>query len=284
MRSTTLWPLLIGASACAQPAQSPAPEASPGPVATTSAPSASAERASASAAAPPPIPMAMASASASAAPRAKADPPSQAVLDGLPVRPCEVAATHTPGGAPGGVTLRRVQPDGFPLDVGFADDPPEVFTYDASGRVTRGQRGTYTYGRAGQVTVTRSGHVTRLRVDAKGRVAEHNGARHTYDAKGRLTRVAHASGRFVAYTYAADGTYKTSHNYPDRDEFCEADLVEVKRDGRGRISLDRFDGCGINETPHSLHYHYDESDRLIRVDVDLNSDGSIDGVVTLRPC
>jgi len=272
-----LFSALTGLALASCRSSSPTPE--PPPFRPTSSVTLASPAHSASAGAlatPPPT----ASASASAVASASAAP--VAPVDSVPVRPCEVRLTsvvHRDNNEC--VELRRVAPEGLPLLACFRDGPPLRFRYDTQGRIVSSPEARYEHSGA---TSTRIGGKTRtsMRFDLKtGQVLSNQGATYSYDPRGRLSRV-DSGGRFLKYTYAPDGTYKTSHNYPDRDEFCEADLVELRRDARGRVAVDRFDNCGINETPHTLTYRYDASDRIEAIDVDFSSDGSVDGVVQLR--
>lgn len=199
------------------------------------------------------------------------------------MRPCVVTSTRLPGAAPGGVTLRRVQPEGQPLAVGLGDEPPMRFVYDAKGRVLEGQRGRYVHAPDGTAILTLDGRRTKVAFDARGRLVQDGPTRFEYDPLGRLAR-ATSGRRFVAHEYAKDGTYRVRHNYPDREEFCESDLVEVVRDARGRVASDRYDGCGMNETPNTVRYGYDERDRLVTIEVDLGSNGHADAIVRLEHC
>ncbi|MDO9016966.1 MAG: hypothetical protein Q8S73_04940 [Deltaproteobacteria bacterium] len=120
-----------------------------------------------------------------------------------------------------------------------------------------------------------------LGFDAAGRVVREGASRTTYTPDGRVAR-REGGGRFVEFVYQPDGTYTTRHNYPDRDEFCLADRVEVRVDAQGRPVLDRYDHCGINEVPRTLRTTYRGDERIERIEVDLGSDGTIEGAVILR--
>jgi hypothetical protein len=221
--------------------------------------------------------------SASSVASAPASPPPPP-LDLPPARPCEVAAEKVPGGASDSacVDLRRVQPEGHASSACFRGEPPARYRYDAQGRIESAPGVRYRWGKGGAATRIAGRDSTEVRFDlATKRLVSQAGNKLRYDDKGRLVR-AEGGGRFIAYDYAPDGTYKTSHNYPDRDEFCEADLVKVTRDDKGRVLTDVYDHCGINEAPHTLTYHYDEENRIRLIEVDFASDGGTDGVVRLR--
>lgn len=163
----------------------------------------------------------------------------------------------------------------------FARTSQLSFRYDDKGRIVESPTAKYTYGAGREATRSTGGRATKLQLDAGGRLVQDGAERLRYDALGRLVR-AESGGRFLAYLYAPDDTYTTNHNYPDRDEFCVADRVEVVRDARGRVARDRYDHCGINEIPRTLHYHYGPKDELETLEVDLQSDASIDATLRLR--
>lgn len=219
-----------------------------------------------------------------------ADGASAAVAPPVPVppldlplaKPCAVEISGRDSGASDVcIPLERVQPEGRPLDVCLSRTARLVFRFDASGRIVGSPGATYTYGPGRDGVRVSRGQTTKLTFDASGRIVKEGTESLRYDARGRLVRREGAK-RFLAYIYAPDDTYTTSHNYPDRDEFCVADRVEVRRDPRGRVELDRYDHCGINEVPRTLHYRYGPSDVLDTIDVDVESDGTIDGTVKLR--
>jgi YD repeat-containing protein len=164
--------------------------------------------------------------------------------------------------------------------VGIGGPPLLRYSYDDQGRILSGPSTRYVHGKNGAArSGDRAGHVV---FNARGRLVSDGSTHHTYDALGRLVRVDFGGSRFLAYKYAADGTYTTDHNDPDSDEFCEASLTEVRRDARGLIVLDRFEGCLINEFSHTLRYSHDERDRIQRIDIDLDSDGTVELIVKLR--
>lgn len=197
-------------------------------------------------------------------------------------RPCEVIVEPRGAGHPRECfELDRVQPEGHPLSVCVEQPQRLVFVFDAQGRVLEGPGVTYEHGHGGAAKRKQAGRVTRVRFDASGRLVEDGPSRRRHDAAGRLLRVDDGK-HFVEYVYAPDGTYTTRHNYPDRDEFCLSDRVEVRRDERGRPAVDRHEHCEINETPRTLHYRYDVQGRLERIEIDVGSDGSIDAELRLR--
>lgn len=197
-------------------------------------------------------------------------------------KPCAVEISGRDSGASDVcIPLERVQPEGRPLDVCLSRTARLTFRFDASGRIVGSSAATYTYGPGRDGVRVSGGRATKLTFDASGRIVREGSETLRYDTKGRLVRREGAK-RFLAYTYAPDDTYTTTHNYPDRDEFCVADRVEVRRDPRGRVALDRYDHCGINEVPRTLHYSYGPNDVLDTIDVDVESDGTIDGTVKLR--
>lgn len=219
-----------------------------------------------------------------------ADGASATVMTGTPAppldlplsKPCAVEISGRDGGAGDAcIPLERVQPEGRPLDVCLSRTSRLAFHFDASGRIVSSPGATYTYGSGRDGVRVSGGRSTKLTFDASGRIVKEGSETLRYDASGRLVRREGAK-RFLAYTYAPDDTYTTTHNYPDRDEFCVADRVEVRRDPRGRVALDRYDHCGINEVPRTLHYHYGSNDVLDAIDVDVESDGTIDATVKLR--
>ncbi len=178
------------------------------------------------------------------------------------------------------IDLDAVQPEGRPLTLCLARTPSLAFRYDDAGRVVSAAGARYAYTR-GAATRTCDGRATRVAFDAAGRLVRDGEQRRRFDAAGRLVRE-ESGGRYLAYEYGPDGTYTTRHNYPDSDEFCVADRVEVQRDARGRVALERYDGCAINEVARTLRYAYGEGDRLESIEVDLGSDGTRDATLRLR--
>lgn len=198
-------------------------------------------------------------------------------------RPCEVRVelADDAGSAAECVELERVRPEGRALSVCFGPSAPLRFRYDGAGRIVEAPGATYAHQRNGSATRTRGTVRTTLAFDPAGRVVREDRSRITYTPDGRVAR-REGGGRFVEYVYQPDGTYTTRHNYPDRDEFCVADLVEVRLDAQGRPALERYDNCGINEVPRTLRTSYGSGDRIERIEVDLRSDGTTEGTVRLR--
>ncbi len=181
---------------------------------------------------------------------------------------------------PACITLDRVQPESVPLGVCFGEPTTLRFRYDAEARIVESPSGTYTHRTGGRATWSRGRERIALTFDEAHRLIQRGRVRYRYDDAGRLVRI-EESGHHLAYVYGADDTYTTEHDYPDSDEFCVADRVEVTRDTHGRVATDRYDNCGINEIPRTLAYRYDEAGALVGVDVDLLSDGSVEVVLTL---
>ncbi len=198
-------------------------------------------------------------------------------------RPCEVRVevAGDAGNPAECVELERVRPEGRALSVCFGAGAPLRFRYDASGRIVAAPGATYAHQRNGSATRTRGTVRTALGFDAAGRVVREGASRITYTPDGRIAR-REGGGRFLEYAYRPDGTYTTTHNYPDSEEFCVADLVEVRLDDRGRPALERYDNCAINEMPHTLRTTYGANDRIERIEVDVLSDGTTEGAVRLR--
>lgn len=218
-----------------------------------------------------------------AAPAVDASAPTVAAAPIEPpyARPCSItvrsqmAATDT-----NCARLYRVRPTDTEFEVCNTQTTPFVFRYDANGRIVSGRNATFrwTRDRSGTRTVGRQN--TAVTIDAEHRFVTVGTIRNTFDAQGRLTRQEGAR-RFLQYNYNADGTFTTNHNYPDSEEFCVADLVEVRRNARGLPEVERFDNCGINETAYTLRYEFGEGNRIDAVHVDLESNGSDDLHVTL---
>jgi hypothetical protein len=199
-----------------------------------------------------------------------------------PSRPCAIEISRlTPDPNDECLELDRVRPEGRALSVCFARASRLTFRYDENGRIVESPLAKYTYGPGRTGTRVTGNRTSKLAFDAEGRLVQDGAERLRYDARGRLVR-SESGARFLAYVYAPDDTYTTDHNYPDRDEFCVADRVEVVRDSVGRVAKDRYDHCGINETPRTLHYHYGPHDELVSVDVDLHSDATLDATLKLR--
>ncbi|MFO0555701.1 MAG: hypothetical protein U0271_45410 [Polyangiaceae bacterium] len=224
-----------------------------------------------------PAPQSSSSSSAVATTQASAAP----ILDAAPARPCEVAVEKK--GDPGNncVELERVQPEGRPLNLCFKDNKPLRFKYDDKGRIVSGPDTTYTYAADGTATRTREKQKVKVRFNDKFLVIQDGNTKLQYDDKGRIVKE-ESNGKFLQYKYNPDDSYGTDHNYPDSDEFCVADRVEVKHDSQGRPQLDRYDNCGINETPRKLTYKYNAAGQIEHIDVDFSSDGTIDGGATLK--
>lgn len=213
---------------------------------------------------------------------ASAEGPPAAPRDLPPARPCGIAVSLAPGYTSDDcLELDRVQPAGTPLTVCFARAAQLSFRYDDKGRIVESPDAKYTYGAGREGTRTRGGRGTKLLFDSAGRLVQDGAERLRYDTLGRLVRT-ESGGRYLAYVYAPDDTYTTTHNYPDRDEFCVADRVEVVRDPQGRVARDRYDHCGINEIPRTLHYRYGSKDELEVLEVDLQSDSTIEATLKLR--
>ena len=213
---------------------------------------------------------------------ASVERPSAAPRDLPPARPCGIAVSLAPGYTSDDcLELDRVQPAGTPLTVCFARAAQLSFRYDDKGRIVESPDAKYTYGAGREGIRTRGGRGTKLLFDAAGRLVQDGAERLRYDTLGRLVR-SESGGRYLAYVYAPDDTYTTTHNYPDRDEFCVADRVEVVRDPQGRVARDRYDHCGINEIPRTLHYRYGPKDELEILEVDLQSDSTIEATLKLR--
>jgi hypothetical protein len=206
-----------------------------------------------------------------------------APIEVAPSKPCEIQIEVANAEAAQGqcIEVPAIQPAGevYSLCVGT----PTVlrFRYDDRGRIVEAGNARYEWRPDGSARRTSGRTVTTLRFDASGRVIAEGATRITYDALGRLRR-SETQRRFLQYNYLPDGTYTTAHNYPDSDEFCVADRVEVRRDARGRAVFERYDNCGINEINRTLHLEYGANDRLARVRVDLLSDGTVDATATLR--
>lgn len=200
-----------------------------------------------------------------------------------PVRPCAVEVEPAgDAGAPNDcVELERVRPEGGALRVCFDAALRLRFSYDAAGRIVESPTAAYRHQPNGAVVRTGDTGSATLGFDAAGRIVRENGVRTTYTPDGRIAR-REGRGRYVEYVYQPDGTYTTRHNYPDRDEFCLADLVEVRVDAQGRPVLDRYDHCGINEVPRTLRMTYGNDDRIERIEVDLQSDGTTEGTLHLH--
>lgn len=236
---------------------------------------------SASATAPASTPSASIDATA---PDASAAPPPVAALPRElgPARPCEIVVERAPGlDRDECIEIERIQPEALPVTICAMRTTRLEYRYDDAGRIVEAPGARYVHGKAGKATRTRDGRATPLRFDAASRLVQDGATRRRYDAAGRIVRE-ESGGHFLAYDYAADGTYTTRHDYPDRDEFCVADRVAVERDARGRVSVERYDHCAINEVARTLRYHWSERDELESVEIDLDSDGSVDATLRLR--
>lgn len=209
-------------------------------------------------------------------------PPPPMPIDVPVARPCEVVVTaSTPPSTEACVELERVQPESIPLSVCPQNPGTQTFRFDDQGRILEGPGSRYAYRANGTATRTVGRQRTTLRFDAQHNITQLGSATRTFDLLGRLLRS--ESGRHhLQYVYAPDGTYTTEHDYPDADEFCVADLVEVGRDATGHVAFDRYDHCGINEVPRTIRYQYDETGLVIGAEIDVQSDGTIDATVTFR--
>lgn len=189
-------------------------------------------------------------------------------------RPCSISVrSQGPTENPLCVRLYRVRPTSTELEICNTQTSPIVFRYDANGRILSGNGTTFRWTRDRVGTRTAGRQSVSVTVDAEQRFVNVGGSRITYDAQGHLVRE-EGGRRFLQYAYAADGTFSTTHNYPDREEFCVAELVEVRRNARGLPEIERFDNCGINETRYTLRYEFGEGNRIDVIHADVESDGS----------
>jgi hypothetical protein len=228
-----------------------------------------------------PEPDASAAPHASAAGDASAPVADTGVIAAAPIeppyaRPCSIDVQRAAGVTDNTVRLYRVRPEGEAIELAFG---PSVlrYQYDATGRVTAGPGSTYRWTGPRAAARTSGRQRTNVTFDDQQRLVGEGQGRHSYDSAGRLAR-SDWGRRFLEYRYAPDGTFTTNHNYPDSDEFCVADLVEVRRDARGLPVIERFDNCGINETNYTLRYEFGEGNRIDVVHVDVESNGSEDVV------
>lgn len=196
------------------------------------------------------------------------------------VRPCSIAITTAPNTPEGCYRTYRVRPEGTLTNLCMTGMSSVTYRYDAQGRITAGHNTSYrwTGPRAGVRTSGRT--QTNVQLDDQGRLARVGDETITYDAQGRLAREATRT-RHVEYRYAENGAFEINHNYPDSDEFCISNVVELRRNGRGLPELERFDNCQINDTPYTLRYEYGVGDRVEVIRVDVESNGSEDAVARL---
>jgi hypothetical protein len=191
-------------------------------------------------------------------------------------RPCSITVERAAGVTNNNVRLYRVRPEGEAIELAFEQSPLR-YQYDATGRVTAGPGSTYRWTGPRAAARTSGRQRTNVTFDEQQRLVGEGQGRHSYDSAGRLVR-SDWGRRFLEYRYAPDGTFTTNHNYPDSDEFCVADLVEVRRDARGLPVIERFDNCGINEVNYTLRYEFGEGNRIDVVHIDVESNGSEDVV------
>jgi hypothetical protein len=198
------------------------------------------------------------------------------------------------------IVTKSVEPDAtldciYVRALAVAGRPPRVcvpvdwdypFIYDDRGRVVNDGLSSYTHGEGGRAQATWLGdadpgydRLSPATFDDQGRILSSGGSRYTYDDEGRLIRSDHGK-RYLMWTYAADGTYLATNNYPDSDEECEADLVELTRNARGLNEVEVYDGCMISDTPRTMRYVYDAAGRAISIEVDNYSDGTVDYTIT----
>lgn len=237
-------------------------------------------------AAPEPSPNALASdAAIVGASDAASDAASAPVVAAAPIeppfaRPCSLAISTAPNTEAGCYRTYRVRPEGTLTDLCMTGMSNVTYRYDEQGRILAGHHTSYqwTGPRAGFRTSGRTR--TSVRLDDQLRFVTEGSETITYDAQGRLAREATRT-RHVDYRHAADGTFEIGHNYPDQEEFCISNIVEVRRNARGLPELERFDNCQINDTPYTLRYEYDDRNRITVVRVDVESNGSEDAVARL---
>jgi hypothetical protein len=110
--------------------------------------------------------------------------------------------------------------------------------------------------------------------DNAGRLLTYGESSYRYDNHGRRIRT-DAEGMFDSVRFAADGTSTSDHNYPDSDEFCVADITAVEGDPT-HPSMQRVEGCEINEVPRTVRYTRDAYERVTAFTVDVRNDGSVD--------
>lgn len=273
MKRLSILTLVLAAAACERTSSPAAPSASPSASSGTSATVADASA----------LPASETAADAASAPvldAASAPVVAAAPIEPPFVRPCSIAITTAPNTPEGCYRTYRVRPEGTLTNLCMTGMSSVTYRYDAQGRITAGHNSSYrwTGPRAGVRTSGRTR--TNVQLDDQGRLSREGEETITYDAQGRLAREATRT-RHVEYRYAADGTYEIGHNYPDSDEFCISNVVELRRDARGLPSLERYDNCQINDTPYTLRYEYGEGNRIEVIRVDIESNGSEDAVARL---
>lgn len=170
---------------------------------------------------------------------------------------------------------------GHPQAVCVTQDAPRVFTYDGLGRVVGDSTGRAwawdASGRGGVVDA--DGSMTSARADVEGRIVERGDTTYAWDEHGRLVS-SRTGDDVVSRVYAEDGTYQLEHPYPDSDEYCESVVLGVTGDAL-RPASQTFGGCEIYERARTLTYTRDERGRIVGIDVDTGSDGTVEARVTV---
>ncbi len=176
----------------------------------------------------------------------------------------------------------RLRVAGMPQTVCTQATEPLTFRYDSRGRILTDGFATYEYDESGRASVSGMEEaVQTATLDDQNRILTLGDNTFSYDELGRVHRVV-SGDRYVRFIYAQDGTYTIDHNYPDSDEFCESELLEVTGDHTSRPSAERFGHCEINEVPRTLTYTWDSEGRIATIDVDARDDGTSDATITVN--
>lgn len=197
-------------------------------------------------------------------------------------QPCTITTQTLQADAePNCYEVPELQVGGHPQAVCVTQDEPRTYTYDFEGRVVA-QTGGWTYAwnrdtRGGAVAP--DGTMVGARSDARGRVERLGETSWEWDDHGRVLH-RHDGDMTISRVYRPDGTYELEHDYPDTDEFCEATVTAVTGDPL-RPDSQTFGGCEIYERPRTLTYTRDEHGRIVGVDIDTGSDGTIEARATV---
>lgn len=215
-----------------------------------------------------------------AEPEAPAPEAAAATIPDAARQPCTITVAAEEDAENGCFEVPHLQVAGLAQMVCVRAEEPYTFSYDDQGRLLTDGWRTFTYAADGTATV--AGHADEpwpVRFDDSGRVAAYGESAYTWDELGRLSRVEEGD-RFLAYAYAADGTYTTTHNYPDTDEFCVADRTAVEGPVE-QPTMERYAHCEINEMPRTLRYTWDEHGRITSFTIDAFNDDTVDATATV---
>ncbi len=197
-------------------------------------------------------------------------------------QPCTITTQTLDAAAePNCYEVPELMVSGHPQAACVTQDAPRVFTYDAEGRVVADSGGwTWAWDASGTGgAVAPNGSMTSVRSDLWGRIIEMGETTFGWDEHGRRVRWTEGE-HSVTRAYAEDGTYELVHDFPDSAEYCEAEVTGVTGDPL-RPDSQTFGGCEIYERPRTLTYTRDERGRIVGIDIDTASDGTIEARVTV---